>query len=324
MPPADDAHRSESTSATGTPPPIPQAVATIDLWPGLAPLVRTAAGVREGTLAATPLETGSRPSGQVLSPVFGLLNEAAWNAGVRLEVGRDARLPGPIHLRVHAGAPFFLPRIVVDVAPGAEVTIVEEHMDGGPGVNAVGVTELLAGAASRVRHVLVQAWRPGTTGHLSYQGALDWDAELLTVFGSFGGDRVKLELAVDLAGQGARSEMIGVALAGGEQLFDHHTRHRHLAGRTWSNIDFKAVAAGRARSSYSGLIRIEEHAPFSEAYQENRNLLLSPRSHVDAIPELEIHNQEVSCSHGATVAPVDPEQLFYLQSRGLARDEAWD
>ena len=190
-------------------------------------------------------------------------------------------------------------------------------MDGGPGMNAVGVTEILAGAASRVRHVLVQVWEPGTTGHLSCRATADRDAEILTVFGTFGGDRSKLELAVDLAGSGARSEMVGVALGGDRQRFDHHTRHRHLGDHTWSNIDFKAVTAGRARSSYSGLIRIEEQAKFSEAYQENRNLLLSKTSRVDAVPELEIHNQEVSCSHGATVAPVDPEQLFYLQSKGL-------
>jgi len=105
---------------------------------------------------------------------------------------------------------------------------------------------------------------------------------------------------------------------GDRQHADVHTRHRHLAGRTSSRIDFKAVAADQARATYTGLIRIEDDAPHCEAYQENRNLLLSDRARADAIPELEIHNQEVSCSHGATIAPVEPEQLFYLESRGLA------
>ena len=310
-------YRSELPTATEAPQPIPLAAATIDLWPGLAPFIQVAAGVQEGTLAAAVLTSGIRSAGQVLSPVFGSLNEAAWNSGLRLQIAPDAVLPGPIYLRVHARVPSFLPRIVIDVGAGAKATIVEEHTGGGPGVNVVGVTEVIAGASSQVQHVLIQVWEPGTTGHLSYQAAVDRDADLLTVFGTFGGDRVKLELSADLVGAGARSEMMGIALGGDKQRFDHHTRHRHLSDHTWSNIDFKAVTSGRSRSSYSGLIRIEEQAQFSEAYQENRNLLLSKQSRVDAVPELEIHNQEVSCSHGTTVAPVDQEQLFYLQSKGL-------
>ena len=116
--------------------------------------------------------------------------------------------------------------------------------------------------------------------------------------------------------------MIGVALGSGKQRCDLHTGHNHKAGNTWSNIDFKAVMGGQARSSYTGLIRIDENARVTEAFQTNRNLLLTPKAHADAIPELEILNEEVSCSHGATVAPVDPEQLFYLQSRGMSPDEA--
>ncbi len=82
------------------------------------------------------------------------------------------------------------------------------------------------------------------------------------------------------------------------------------------------MAAEQARSTYTGLIRIDDAARHCEAYQVNRNLLLSSRARADAIPELEIHNQEVSCSHGATIAPVEEDQLFYLESRGLDRGEA--
>ena len=80
--------------------------------------------------------------------------------------------------------------------------------------------------------------------------------------------------------------------------------------------------SGRARSAYTGLIRIQEGAPGSEAYQENRNLLLSDRARADSIPELEILTDDVRCWHGATVAPLDPEQLFYLRSRGLPPNQA--
>jgi Fe-S cluster assembly protein SufD len=173
-----------------------------------------------------------------------------------------------------------------------------------------------------VRHVVLQTWEAGARGYLRVRSHAESDADLVTVFGSFGGERVKVEMNTDLAGPGARSEMIGVALAAGAQRCDLHTGHNHRAGNTWSNIDFKAVVGGKARSSYTGLIRIDEKARVSEAYQTNRNLLLSDTARADAIPELEILNEEVSCSHGATVAPVDPDQLFYLQSRGLDTHES--
>jgi Fe-S cluster assembly protein SufD len=183
-------------------------------------------------------------------------------------------------------------------------------------------SDVVAGTQSRVRHVLLQTWGAGTRGHLTVRSRVGRDADLLSVFATFGGQRVKVEMMTDLQGEGARSRMIGVALGGGDERFDHHTGHRHLAGRTWSDIDFKSVAADRARCSYTGLIRIEETARGSEAYQVNRNLLLSGNSHADAIPKLEILNEEVSCSHGATVAPVDQDQMFYLQSRGMSPGEA--
>lgn len=189
-------------------------------------------------------------------------------------------------------------------------------------MRVAGRTEITTGPGALVRHAVVQIWEPGTCGHLAVAARGERGADLLTVFGTFGGDMCKTELESDLVGEGAHSEMIGVALANGGQHCDLHTRHRHAADRTTSNIDFKVVVADQARSTYTGLIRIEDQARHCEAYQVNRNLLLSSRARADAIPELEIHNQEVSCSHGATIAPIDRDQLFYLASRGLAPAEA--
>jgi Fe-S cluster assembly protein SufD len=173
-----------------------------------------------------------------------------------------------------------------------------------------------------VHHVLVQRWEDGTVGHLTQRAIIERDARFLGATAGFGGDVAKLDLGGILAGAGARSELVGVTLPDRRQHLDHHTVHQHTSGNTWSNIDFKAAVAGRARSAYTGLLRIEADAPNSEAYQENRNLLLSERARADTIPELEILTDEVSCSHGATVAPVDREQLFYLQTRGLPADTA--
>jgi Fe-S cluster assembly protein SufD len=186
----------------------------------------------------------------------------------------------------------------------------------------IGVSEALVGPNANLRHVLVERWGPAVAGHLTQRGLVERDAHYVAATATFGGRTAKLDLGGILAGPGARSELVGVTLGEKRQHLDHHTVHDHRAGHTWSNIDFKVALTGRARSAYTGLIRIEAGAPQSEAYQENRNLLLSPRCRADAIPELEILTDDVSCSHGATVAPVDPEQLFYLQSRGVAPDAA--
>ncbi len=311
-----------TAAAGGAPARAPRpgdAAAVIDLWPGMAPVLETAPGLPEGTIM---LAAGADAGAQPATDLFGALNEAAWNAGATVKVAAGARLAGPIHVRVHAAGPAALPRLRVEVGAGAEASVVEQHVGGGPDVRVAGRTFVAAGAGARVRHALVQVWEAGTCGHLAVETAAAADADVLTVCGVFGGDDTKLEVEAVLAGAGARSEIIGVALVAGKQHADVHTCHRHAAAHTASRIDYKAVAGQQARSTYTGLIRIDDEAHHCEAYQENRNLLLSSRARADAIPELEIHNQEVSCSHGATIAPVDEEQLFYLESRCLDPREA--
>lgn len=307
----------ESPSAVS---PVPGAAATIDLWPGLPPHVELARDPAvAGKLTLVPVGAADLPAA---TDLFGALNESAWNTGVGLAVADGAKLPGPIHVRVHAVAGASLPRLRLQVGRGAEAMLVEEHLGGGAETRVVGRTEIVAGPGARVRHAVVQVWSAGTSGHLSVTTRAEAEADVLTICGVFGGEEAKLELVTELAGAGAHSEIIGVTLVSTKQHGDVHTSHLHRAGRTTSRIDFKAVAAGQARTTYTGLIRIEEQAKHCEAYQENRNLLLSKRARADAIPELEIHNQEVSCSHGATIAPVAEDQLFYLESRGLDPSEA--
>jgi len=137
-----------------------------------------------------------------------------------------------------------------------------------------------------------------------------------------GAGLAKFDLGALLAGKGAKSESWGVVIAGGKRHLDHHTVHEHSAPETTSRFSYRGVLSGRARSVYTGVIRIAADAPGCTAYQENRNLMLSADARADSIPELEISNNEVSCSHGATFGPVDEEQLYYLATRGIARDDA--
>lgn len=312
-----------ATPAAG--PAVAGAVATIDLRPGQAPQVNLAPGVPAGALAIGPAgegRDGAAPEVTADRDLFSALNDAAWNAGVGLVVADGVSLPGPIHIRIHAAGAAALPRVTLAVGRGAEAVLLEQHLGGGNDVRVGGRTVVRAAAGARVRHAVIQVWEPGTGGHLCVDTHAGERADVLTVCGTFGGEASKLELRTNLAGAGAHSEIVGVTLVAGRQHGDVHTSHRHLAGQTTSRIDFKAVAADQARTTYTGLIRIDDEARHCEAYQENRNLLLSPRARADAIPELEIHNQEVSCSHGATIAPVEADQLFYLESRGLDRGEA--
>lgn len=334
--PANLLPESVATLASAAPHAAPHAegaAARVLMLAGLRPLIATGLKALAAGLVVKPLAEADEelralaareqtPDADPEDGLFQALNGAAWNTGLYVGVPPGVILTDPVHVVIDAAGLSVLPRLVVDLGEGAQAVVVEEHTGGDAGSRVVASSELHAADGARLRHVLVQTWHEGVCGHLTARTRAGRDADALTVFASFGGERSKVELATDLAGEGARSEMIGVVMGAGRQRFDHHTRHRHLAGRTWSNIDFKAVADASSRSSYTGLIRIEQDARGSEAFQENRNLLLSGGSRADSIPELEILNQDVSCSHGATVAPVDPEQVFYLQSRGLDPDEA--
>jgi len=217
------------------------------------------------------------------------------------------------------------------------VTLVERHHDamsttaagrkeatrGGDAAHQLyGVSEIFAGAASRLTHLLVQTMSQGTVAHLTQRIRLAKDAHALSSILSLGAKSMKLDTGTLLAGEGSEVETIGLLYGRGRQAFDHHTVHHHSAPHTNSNLDFKAVVTGRARSAYTGNITIEKEAPFSSAYQQNNNLLLSEKARAESIPELEIKIDEVQCSHGATVGQIDPDELFYLMSRGIPEKEA--
>jgi len=305
---------------------LPQEGPAVLITPNMKPEVNASA--REAGVVLESLSEAREDLAQLGQAVrtdhglFEALNGAAWNAGLLVKIPRGKLLAEPLRVLIPAMASTNLPRLLVVVEDGASATVVEEHVGGNAGTHSIGVSELFVGTAAQLRHVIVQQWGAGVVGHLTTRTHLERDAQLFTVLASFGGSVVKLDLGAALTGEGAQSEFMGVALGEGRQHFDHHTEHRHIAGHTWSNLDFKVALTGRSRSVYTGLIRIEENAPGSEAYQENRNLMLSEKCRADTIPELEILTDEVSCSHGATVAPVDPEQLFYLASRSISGPDA--
>jgi Fe-S cluster assembly protein SufD len=249
--------------------------------------------------------------------IFEALNAAAYDSGLAVRIPRGVTLAEPLRIVLPAVAETALPRLLVVAESGSRAVVVEEHRGGTGEQRVYGVSEVIVEPDAELHHMLIEQWGPEVVGHLTVRGLVARDGRYHGVTAVFGGRTVKLDLGGILAGGGARSELVGVSLGEKRQHFDLHTLHHHRTGNTWSNIDYKVALADRSRSAYTGLIRIDKGAPQSEAYQENRNLLLSRRCRAEAIPELEILTDDVSCTHGATVAPVDPEQIFYLQSRGL-------
>jgi Fe-S cluster assembly protein SufD len=290
-------------------------------------VVEVDARAREAGVAVEDLHHAKAAEmlGQAVSPDHGFLeaiNTAAWRGGVLVSVPAGVELEHPIRLRVMAG-PLTLPRVLVVAGEGSSFEIIEGHVGGGPiGGKVLGVTEILVGRDANVRYGLVQRWDPGIVGHLTARARVAGGARFQLSLASFGGDVFKADVGAFLAGEGAEVETVGVAMGGDQQHFDHHTEHIHEAGNTFSNLDFKVALTHAARSAYTGMIRINPAAGGSQAYQENRNLLLSHDARAESIPELEILTDDVRCSHGATVAPIDPEQLFYLNSRGLPNLQA--
>ncbi len=309
---------------TTDPSSLEDVTALIELTPGGAPSIRLGPAGEAAGLVVEPFGSpfGLGRTVPAEHGLFEALNLAAYNAGVVVRVPTGATLERPIRILAAAGAGTFLPRIVIEAGAGSVATVVEEHVGGGESSNRIGVTEVNVAEDVRLEHVLVQRMASQSRGHLTVRSHAGAGASVVTVLLALGGEVVKVDLGTRLEGERASSEMLGFLLAEGGQHLDHHTVHHHVAPHTASNIDFKVALNGRARSVYTGTIRIDEEARTSEAYQENRNLLLSEHSRADTIPELEILNEDVQCTHGATVAPISEEQVFYLQSRGIPADEA--
>jgi Fe-S cluster assembly protein SufD len=173
-----------------------------------------------------------------------------------------------------------------------------------------------------VGYVAVQKWGRNAWHFGDQRARLGKDAKLRLFSVTLGGRFSKTRVEGSLVGQGADAELKSIYLASGKQFFDFHTLQDHQVGNTRSDLLFKGALQDTARTVYAGLIRIEKGAARSDAYQANRNLVLSDHAKATSIPMLEIDNNDVRCTHGATVGPVDPQHMFYLRSRGIPEQTA--
>jgi Fe-S cluster assembly protein SufD len=253
--------------------------------------------------------------------VFTALNEASWTGGAFVYVPRGVRVDAPILLTAIADAPGVAlnRRTLIVLDEGAEAEVWEQFLSGSEDGETMlnTVVELVVGQNARLRYVCGQdmnerSWIFGTQrAEVARDGHLDWAAV------AFGSARGKVRMNTLLAGEGSHAKVTGAYAPHARQHLDFDTTQEHGAPNTTSDLAFRGILSDRSTAVWRGMIKVDRGAQQTDAFQECRNLLLSKRAHADAIPGLEILANDVRCTHAAAIAQIDPEQLFYLRSRGL-------
>ena len=301
------------------------------LQPAASTLDSLPEGVRVRTLAQ--VEGGGEPLAPLLrvpagggTERFVALNAALCPDVVLIDVDAGARPATALHVVVAAtGASPTMshPRIVVRVATGSEARIVLHHT-GDDAVerfaNSYVDVEVAADAVLHLYRLQVQGGRSFLIERID--ATVGQRGRFVLHDAQLGGSLARLDLNARLAAPGAAAELTGLFVADGTRHLDTHARVDHIAPDTRSLLDYRGVAAGRGRAVFNGKAVVHEGAQKSQARQTSRNLLLSPGAEIDAKPELEIHADDVQCSHGATTGQLDPAALFYLRSRGLDEQQA--
>jgi len=224
------------------------------------------------------------------------------------------------------------PRTVVELGTSAEAGVLEVVLSrpdagaprpagGAPGRGrpalVLPVTELEVGDDARLRYASLQVLDGSCTSLAVQASRVGRDATLRSFSAGLGGAYARVRTDSDLVGQAGRSALLAAYLGTAEQVHDFRTLQDHHAPRTESELLFRGAVADTARSVYSGLIRIRTGARGANAMQTNNNLVLSEGAHADSVPNLDIDENDVRCSHASTVGPIDDEQRYYLESRGI-------
>jgi Fe-S cluster assembly protein SufD len=255
---------------------------------------------------------------------FTLRNDAFGESGLFIDIERNAvvELPVVVVHDVTVEGSVTYPRVLVRAATSSQVTILDVALSDDVDALILPVIELQADANATLRYESVQAlgprvWQVGTTG-----ACVDRDGRLTSAAIALGGAYARTRLDSKVVGPGAETELIAAYFGSDDQIHDFRTLQDHHAPKTNSDLLFKGVLTDTSRSVYSGLIRIRPGASGSAAFQTNRNLVLGEGAHADSVPNLEIEENDVKCSHASAVGPVDPDQRFYLEARGVPSEVA--
>lgn len=256
---------------------------------------------------------------------FTALHYAFLRGGAIVAVPANVEVPG--HVRIvrdlDQDGQFAAPHTLIVTGANARVSVIEDCRSGSGDILVVPAVEFVAGPGSVIRHTVLHRWGAATRVFAEQRAVTERDAAIVSINVVLGGRVVKGHLESSLSGRGSSSELYAMVLGDAQQHVDFYTLQDHIGPDTRSDLLFKSALTGSSRSVYYGLTRVGLGAHNADANQENRNLLLSRKSKADSDPVLEIlTNDIVRASHGATAGPVNEDQLFYMQARGIARRQA--
>jgi Fe-S cluster assembly protein SufD len=256
---------------------------------------------------------------------FDALNTAFMADGAYLNLPPGTALTTPIQLLFITGTAGLAvqPRNLIVAGADSRASIVEHHVgiDGCQYLTNA-LTRIVAAAGARIEHTKLQQESPTATHIATLRARQGPDTRFTSGSVALGSGLARVGIDVGLGAEGASCELTGLYVADGRQHIDHHTRVDHLKPGGTSREYYRGVMAGEARAVFNGKVVVHPDAQRSDAFQSNHNLLLSDGAEVDTKPELEIYADDVKCGHGATVGQLDPDQIFYLRSRGVDADSA--
>ena len=255
------------------------------------------------------------------SAKFAALHKALVSSGTFLFVPRGLEIEQPIeifHWLRHDNISIF-PHLLLVTDELAKVTVVEHFRscDQGAAGFACGVNDLIAGPGAKITYVCAQEWGSKVIALQMNSTTVDHDASAMSLNLNLGSRYARFESLSRLIGEGGRSDLLAVAVATNEQEFDARTLQDHISPHSASDLLFKNALDDKSRCTFGGLIRVEPHAHFTDAYQKVRNLLLSDDSEANSMPGLEILADNVRCTHGATSGQINEDEMFYFHSRGI-------
>ena len=255
------------------------------------------------------------------SAKFAALHKASVSSGTFLYVPRGVEIERPIEIFhwLNGENTSAFPHLLLVTDELAKVTVIEHFRsvnEHAPGF-ACGVNDLVAGPGAKVTYVCAQNWADNVVALQMNTTTVDHDASVMSLNLHVGSRYSRFESLSRLIGEGGRSDLLAVAVAKHQQEFDARTLQDHISPHTASDLLYKNALDDHARTIFGGLIRVEPHAHFTDAYQKVRNLLLSDDAEADSMPGLEILADNVRCTHGATSGQIDEDELFYLRTRGI-------
>ncbi|QDS99408.1 Fe-S cluster assembly protein SufD [Adhaeretor mobilis] len=256
---------------------------------------------------------------------FAALNAACWSGGTLLYVPKGVKVQQPLHaLSTITDGGVDLSRTLVILGEDAEATLLSESAssDQSHGGMHCGTIELIVGERARLRYVNLQNWGDRVWHFAHQMGDVAANANLQWTIGALGSRLAKVNQHVALTGQDAEAQVNGVMFTQGKQHLCYSTHQHHKAPFCRSDLLYKAALQDHSRTVWRGMIKVDEPAQRTDAYQRNDNLMLATTARADSIPGLEIEADDVRCTHGSTSGRVDETQVFYAMTRGYTRQEA--